>query len=124
MALPASTPDALLITAAEAKTKQAMTEGVAGLSDALMTPAQYTPTSPGVSPNLVRDTNRALAAGVIETLAEFPVRLPRYTISTLPLAALWTGAMVFVSNGAAGQPVVAFSDGVLWLRVDTRTAVS
>lgn len=124
MALPASIPDALLITAAEAKTKQAMTEGVAGLSDALMTPAQYTPASPGVNPNLVRDTNRALAAGVIETLAEFPVRLPRYNVGNLPSAVVWVGALVFVSNGAGGFPIVAFSDGVSWLRVDTRAVVS
>ena len=48
--------------------------------------------------------------------------LPQYTVSTLP--AVETGTLIYVSNGAAGSPVVAFGDGSNWLRVDTRSAVS
>ena len=48
--------------------------------------------------------------------------LPTYTVSTLP--AVETGTLIYVSNGAAGSPVVAFGDGSNWLRVDTRAAVS
>ena len=43
--------------------------------------------------------------------------LPTYT-------AVETGTLIYVSNGAAGSPVVAFGDGSNWLRVDTRAAVS
>jgi hypothetical protein len=32
--------------------------------------------------------------------------------------------MVYVSNGASGNAVYAFSDGAEWLRVDTRAAVA
>jgi hypothetical protein len=48
--------------------------------------------------------------------------LPTYTVSTLPTVE--TGTLIYVSNGAAGSPVVAFGDGSNWLRVDTRAAVS
>lgn len=48
--------------------------------------------------------------------------LPQYTVSTLPTVE--TGTLIYVSNGAAGSPVVAFGDGSNWLRVDTRAAVS
>lgn len=54
----------------------------------------------------------------------FPVRLPTYTVATVPAASAHTGAMIYVSNGAAGLPVVAFSDGASWLRVDTRTVIT
>lgn len=48
--------------------------------------------------------------------------LPTYTVSTLPTVE--TGTLIYVSDGAAGSPVVAFGDGSNWLRVDTRAAVS
>lgn len=48
--------------------------------------------------------------------------LPTYTVASLP--AVETGTLIYVSNGAAGSPVVAFGDGSNWLRVDTRAAVS
>lgn len=48
-----------------------------------------------------------------------------FTVATVPSAATaGAGRTIFVSNGAAGQPVLAFSDGTNWLRVDTRTAIS
>lgn len=47
-----------------------------------------------------------------------------FTVATVPNAADGAGRVIYVSNGAAGQPVLAFSDGTDWLRVDTRTAIS
>jgi hypothetical protein len=42
----------------------------------------------------------------------------------VPSAASYTGSLIYVSNGAAGFPVVAFSNGTNWLRVDTLTVIS
>jgi hypothetical protein len=50
--------------------------------------------------------------------------LPIYTVATVPAAAANTGRQIYVSNGAAGQPVVAFSNGTNWLRCDTRANIS
>jgi hypothetical protein len=40
------------------------------------------------------------------------------------LATASEGNLVYVSNGASGNAVYAFSDGTSWLRVDTRAAVA
>jgi hypothetical protein len=32
--------------------------------------------------------------------------------------------MIYVSDGAAGLPIAAFSDGTNWLRCDTRAVIS
>jgi len=53
-----------------------------------------------------------------------PAKLASYTVANKPAAASYTGTLIYVSNGAAGDPVVAFSDGTDWLRVDTLAAVS
>lgn len=42
-----------------------------------------------------------------------------FTVATVPDAALSTGGMIYVSNGANGSPIIAFSNGANWLRVDT-----
>jgi hypothetical protein len=47
-----------------------------------------------------------------------------FTVATVPSAADNTAGMIYVSNGAAGNPVIAFSDGTNWLRVDTRGAIA
>ena len=52
------------------------------------------------------------------------VTLPTYAVAGVPAAAGNTGALIYVSNGAAGSPVVAFSNGTSWLRVDTLAAIS
>lgn len=42
-----------------------------------------------------------------------------YTVATAPDAALaGAGAMIYVSNGKAGSPVIAFSNGTNWIRCD------
>ena len=53
-----------------------------------------------------------------------PVDLKTYTVATVPAAASHTGSIIYVSNGAAGNPVVAFSNGTSWLRVDTLAAIA
>tara|TARA_R110000868_G_scaffold119_4_gene1255 strand:+ start:12190 stop:12426 length:237 start_codon:yes stop_codon:yes gene_type:complete len=53
------------------------------------------------------------------------VQLPTYTVASAPSAAAsGAGTQIFVSNGAAGSPVVAFSDGTNFLRVDTLAAIA
>lgn len=52
------------------------------------------------------------------------VQLTGYTVAGVPAAADNARRLIFVSNGAAGSPVVAFSNGTNWLRVDTLAAIS
>jgi|GEM_PF-2255132 len=51
------------------------------------------------------------------------VKLPSYTVLTLPDATKNTGGQVFVSNESGGA-VPAFSDGTNWRRVTDRAIVS
>lgn len=52
------------------------------------------------------------------------VRVPTYTVAGAPSAASLAGTIIYVSNGAAGSPVLAFSNGTNWLRVDTLATIS
>jgi hypothetical protein len=56
-------------------------------------------------------------------LGERVSALPEFTVATLPSAPDNPRMMIYVSDGAAGSPVVAFSDGANWLRVDTLAAI-
>lgn len=48
-----------------------------------------------------------------------------YTVASAPSAATkGAGAAIYVSNGAAGSPCLAFSNGTNWLRCDTLAAIS
>ena len=48
------------------------------------------------------------------------VRVPTYTVAGAPSAATaGAGTVIYVSNGAAGSPILAFSDGTNWKRSDT-----
>ena len=47
-----------------------------------------------------------------------------FTVATAPNPALTKGGMIYVSNGAAGNPILAFSDGTNWLRCDTAAAIA
>jgi hypothetical protein len=51
-----------------------------------------------------------------------PVNLGTFTVATAPSAS--TGSVAYFSNGAAGNPVLAFYNGTNWLRVDTLAAIS
>ena len=53
------------------------------------------------------------------------IKLPTFTVETAPSAVTaGAGTMIYVSDGAAGSPVVAFSDGTDFLRVDTLAAIA
>jgi hypothetical protein len=47
---------------------------------------------------------------------------PTFTVATLP--SVVAGGVIYVSDGAAGSPILAYSDGTDWLRSDTGAAVS
>ena len=52
------------------------------------------------------------------------VQVPTYTVATAPSAAGIAGSLIYVSDGAAGSPILAFSNGTDWLRSDTGAAIS
>ena len=52
------------------------------------------------------------------------IKVPTYTVATAPSAASIAGTVVYVSDGAAGSPILTFSDGTDWLRSDTGAAIS
>lgn len=53
------------------------------------------------------------------------VQVPTYTVATAPSAsAAGAGTVVYVSNGAAGDPILAFSDGTDWKRSDTGATIA
>ena len=51
------------------------------------------------------------------------ITLPTYTVASAPTTET-AGKLIYVSNGAAGSPIVAFGDGTNWLRCDTGAAIS
>lgn len=51
-------------------------------------------------------------------------RLESYTVATVPAASAHTGRMIYVTNGAAGSPSLAYSNGTSWLRILLGAAVS
>lgn len=53
------------------------------------------------------------------------IKVPTYTVAGAPSAdTAGAGTVIYVSNGAAGSPILAFSDGTDWLRSDTGAAIS
>jgi len=48
------------------------------------------------------------------------IQVPTYTVATAPSAATaGAGTVIYVSDGAAGSAILAFSDGTNWKRSDT-----
>jgi len=53
------------------------------------------------------------------------IKVPTYTVANAPSASsAGAGTLVFVSNGAAGSAILAFSDGTNWKRSDTGATIS
>lgn len=50
---------------------------------------------------------------------EGAVQVPTYTVATAPAATGLDGTVIYVSDGVAGSPGLAFSDGTNWKRADT-----
>ena len=46
---------------------------------------------------------------------EGAITLPTFTVATAPSASDLTGTIVFVSDGLAGDPTIAVSDGTDWI---------
>lgn len=52
------------------------------------------------------------------------IQLTEYTVAGAPSATDQDGTVIYVSNGAAGSPILAFSDGTDWLRSDTGAEIA
>jgi len=52
------------------------------------------------------------------------VTVPTYTVAAANALTKTAGKLIYVSNGAAGSPILAFGDGTNWLRSDTGTAIA
>lgn len=52
------------------------------------------------------------------------VTVPTYTVANAPAATDLDGTIIYVSNGAAGSPILAFSDGTNWKRSDTGATIA
>lgn len=52
------------------------------------------------------------------------VQTGTYTVASAPDASAHTGAIIYVSNGAAGSAILAFSDGTNWKRSDTGATIA
>jgi len=53
------------------------------------------------------------------------IKVPTYTVATAPSASsAGAGTIVYVSDGAAGSAIIAFSDGTNWKRSDTGATIS
>lgn len=61
-------------------------------------------------------------SGTVVSQAGFSgaIKVPTYTVASAPSAsAAGAGTVIYVSNGAAGAAILAFSDGTDWKRSDT-----
>lgn len=122
MALLTDAGDREMIDLAERNIKKALTEGLhENQAKAVMTAAQYSPTP---APDVCRDYNRDQAGALVVSLRSLPVRLPVYSFGTVPLPERCLGALIYVSDGAAGAPCIAFSSGTGWVRVDSLDPIS
>lgn len=50
--------------------------------------------------------------------------LPTYAVASVPGVAANSGKLIYVSNGAAGSPCLAYSNGTSWLRITLGAAVA
>ena len=50
--------------------------------------------------------------------------LDSYTVANAPAAASYPRRIIYVSNGNAGVPCIAVSNGTSWLRIALGTAIS
>ena len=52
------------------------------------------------------------------------IQVPTYTVATAPAAASIAGTVIYVTDGAAGSAILAFSDGTNWKRSDTGATIA
>lgn len=58
-----------------------------------------------------------------QTSFQGPVNLGVFTVATAPTS-VSAGSVAYFSNGAAGQPILAFYNGTAWKRCDTGATIS
>lgn len=51
-------------------------------------------------------------------------KLDEYTVAGAPAASLYTGRLIHVSDGDAGSPCLAYSNGTDWLRITLGAAIA
>lgn len=59
-----------------------------------------------------------------ERLSVSVLEFVNYTVATAPDATIQAGSTIYVTDGAAGSPILATSDGTNWLRSDTGAAIA
>jgi len=59
-----------------------------------------------------------MAENIPGSRSNYPFRPGAYTVATAPDATVLPGAMIYVSDGKVGSPIIAFSNGTNWIRVD------
>ncbi|MGX1690740.1 hypothetical protein [Brevundimonas naejangsanensis] len=64
------------------------------------------------------------AGGVAWPRVYGPLQLKSYSINQLPLAANHNQSIVYCSNGDAGAPCLAYSNGASWLRIPLGAVVA
>jgi len=53
------------------------------------------------------------------------IKVPTYTVASAPSASsAGAGTLIYVSNGAAGAAILAFSNGTDWKRSDTGATIA
>ena len=77
----------------------------------------------------VRQAGRGSLSDTEKVLEELvrptgPTKLAAIDVGSLPNPADYLNHVVLCTNGAEGDPILAFSDGSDWLRSDTGAAVS
>jgi len=71
----------------------------------------------GANGGIIYDTNAAMnPRGILS--------LETYTVATVPSAAAYTRPLIFVSDGATGQPCLAVPFGGEWKRIATGTTIA
>jgi hypothetical protein len=68
------------------------------------------------------DGNSLLKLTQEEVQAQKPLRLPTYAVATLP--AVVVGQIIYVTNGAAGEPTLAVGEGSNWVVLGTGATVA
>lgn len=56
--------------------------------------------------------------------AQLPFELESYTVAGAPAASSYANHIIYVSNGDAGSPCLAVSNGTNWLRVSLGATIS
>jgi len=92
--------------------------------------ANTTFSGPVRSENGFQQVTKNTTTGAVTTTSTFgddttitgTMTVGTFTVATLPDVV--EGGVIFVSDGAAGSPILSFSDGTDWLRSDTGAAVA